>query len=404
RKENVIAVTEALRRSCSTHGICAIFYTDRGAGYKNKTFDADVGGLMGRLGITKMHALPYNSQAKGIIERFNHVWNDLAKRFPTYIGRDMDKEAKQAIHKETRAEIKEFGVARRLPSWQEFIAAIEKTIAEYNDREHTGLPRFEDPQTGRLRHMTPNEAWAAHVAGGFGAITIDPEEEDDLFRPYVTRTVRRAQVQWNTNFYFHQALERYHEESVMVGYDLDQADRVWVRKLDVSTGQPGELICVAEFAGNAERYIPLSAEQKAVETRNKAAIKRLDERRRAKEAELDAPYLLDQEAVEIADFIDLAQRPEPAPIPVVAIEAAPPSATVTPLAPRRRVFASDEELAAWALEHPDQLTPNQIRVLRDCMSNSTARELMRMSGIDTEALRDLLRAVTNPETSGMRRA
>jgi hypothetical protein len=36
-----------------------IFYTDRGAGYKNKTFDADAGGLMGRLGITKMHALPY---------------------------------------------------------------------------------------------------------------------------------------------------------------------------------------------------------------------------------------------------------------------------------------------------------------------------------------------------------
>ncbi|HRK69671.1 MAG TPA: DNA-binding protein, partial [Hyphomonas sp.] len=84
RKENVIAVTEALRRSCSSHGICAIFYTDRGAGYKNKTFDADAGGLMGRLGITKAHALPYNSQAKGIIERFNAHWNALAKRMPTY--------------------------------------------------------------------------------------------------------------------------------------------------------------------------------------------------------------------------------------------------------------------------------------------------------------------------------
>ncbi|WP_241699961.1 Mu transposase C-terminal domain-containing protein [Tabrizicola fusiformis] len=388
RKENTIAVTEALRRSCATNGICAIFYTDRGAGYKNKTFDADVGGLMGRLGITKMHALPYNSQAKGIIERFNHVWNDLAKRLPTYMGRDMDKEAKKAIHQETRREIKEFGQARRLPSWAEFIAAVEKTIADYNDREHTGLPRYEDPETGRLRHMTPNEAWALHVQNGFEPVRIDPEEMDDLFRPYEVRTVSRGLVKWNTNDYFHLSLEAYHGEEVAVGYDLHQADKVWVRELDLESGQPGRLICVAEFGGNARRYLPLTAEQKAVEDRNRTALKRLDRRRDDKLAELDAPFQLEQQAVELAEFIDLSPARPAEPVTLAVDNTAPAS----PDAPRRRVFRSDEELAAWAIQHPTELTPNQLRVLRDCISNSTARKVLEMAGIDTEVLRTLLRA------------
>lgn len=393
RKENVIAVTEALRRSCSAHGICAVFYTDRGAGYKNKVMDGDdgaaLGGLMGRLGITKMHALPYNSQAKGIIERFNAVWNGLAKEFPTYLGSDMDKEAKQAIHKETRREIREFGVARRLPSWQEFIAAVEKTIAEYNDKPHTGLPRFEDPATGKMRHMSPNEAWAAHVTSGFQPVTVDPAEEDDLFRPYEIRTARRSLVEWNTNKYFHEALQRYEGEEVMVGYDLHQAEKVWVREFDRNSGNPGKLICVAVFNGNAQRYIPLTMEQKALEDRQKAALKRLDDKRQAKIEELNSPFLLDQQAVEIADFIDLATQPEAQPV-VLAVDNA--DAAPVQAQPRRRVFASDAELAAWALKHPEELTAGQIDLLRDCLARSNAREVFRLSGIDTEALRNLLRA------------
>ncbi|WP_323041548.1 Mu transposase C-terminal domain-containing protein [Gemmobacter sp.] len=388
RKENVIAVTEALRRSCSVHGICAIFYTDRGAGYKNKTFDADVGGLMGRLGITKMHALPYNSQAKGIIERFNHVWNNLAKRMPTYIGRDMDKEAKKAVHKETRSEIKEFGQARRLPSWADFIAAVEKTIADYNDEPHDGLPRFEDPETGRRRHMTPNEAWAAHVKNGFEPVRIDPAEEEDLFRPYTVCTTRRSQVRWNTNDYFHESLERYYGEKVMVGYDLHQADKVWVREFDPESGNPGKLICVALYMGNAQRYIPLTAEQKALETRSKSAIKRLNDKIEAKQAELDAPWLIEAQPVEIADFIDMAPEPVPAPAQLVVDNAARDESP----APRRRVFRSDEELAAWALKHPDELTQPQIGLLRECVASRNKLKVFQMAGIDTEALRTLLRA------------
>jgi putative transposase len=232
--------------------------------------------------------------------------------------------------------------------------------------------------------MTPVEAWEAHVATGFEAVGVDPDEADDLFRPYEIRTARRAQVQWNTNFFFHPALEAYHEEKVMVGYDYHQADQVWVREFDLESGQPGKLICVARFGGNAERYVPLSYEQKALETRATARLKRVDRKRDAIEAERDALLMIEQERLTPAPFIDITPTPEPEPAPINVVEGPAPV--------RRRTFASDEELAAWALAHPAELTPNQIAVLKDCMARPAARELFRMSGIDLEALRTLLRA------------
>ncbi|MCB1363602.1 MAG: DDE-type integrase/transposase/recombinase [Rhodobacteraceae bacterium] len=207
RSENQRSVAEALRRSCVANGICAIFYVDRGPGYRNQALDADVSGLMGRLGITKMHAAPYGSQAKGLIERIQGtVWNTLARRLPTYIGRDMDKEAGDRIHKLTRRELREFGQSRHLPDWQTFVRLCDDMVAEYNASEHRSLPKFRDPDTGRMRHMSPNEAWAAHMADGFKPIEVDPHEADDLFRPYEIRQVRRAEVAWNGNRYFDMAL------------------------------------------------------------------------------------------------------------------------------------------------------------------------------------------------------
>lgn len=382
RAENQRSVAEALRRSCVDHGIPAIFYVDRGPGFRNEALDADVSGLMGRLGITKMHAAPYGSQAKGRIERPQAtIWDKLAKRLPTYIGADMDKEAGQKVHKLTRREIREFGQSRTLPSWEDFVGMCQAMVAEYNDRPHRSLPRFEDPATGRLRHMSPNEAWAAHVASGFEPVRVDAEDADDLFRPYEFRTVRRAIVQWNNNQYFHEALEGWHERKVMVGYDWHQADRVWVREFDVATGQPGPLICVARFNAHEKRYVPVSYQETAEEQRAAAALRRLDAKRDKVEAERAVPRLVDMGAPVPATFV--------APETVEPVVPAP-DAVVT--SARRRVFASDEELAAWALAHPADLSPNQIALLKDCLARPAARELFRMSGIDVEALRTLLRA------------
>lgn len=97
---------------------------------------------------------------------------------------------------------------------------------------------------------------------------------------------------------------------------------------------------------------------------------------------------IEQQIQQPADFIDIAPAPMVEPLPVEAPARA--SAQVAP--PRRRGFASDEELAAWALENPGELSPSQISVLQRCLSRPIARENLRANGIDTEALRTLLRA------------
>jgi len=391
RKENVIAVTEGLRRACVSHGIPAIFYTDRGAGYKNKTFDADAGGLMGRLGITKMHALPYNSQAKGLIERFNAVWNDLARTLPTYLGEEMDKEAKQKVHKATRTDVRAFGQSHLLPSWDLFIAMCEAKIAEYNDRPHTGLPRFEDQATGNLRHMSPNEAWAAHVASGFEPVTVHADEEEDLFRPYEIRMVRRALVEWNTNSYFHADLEAWHERRVMVGYDLHQADRVWVREYDEDTGQPGQLICVAEFGGNSQRYVPLTAQRAAEEGRVKGQLRRLSKKTEAALDQLKVPLLEQGMPMPEADFRPVSTRVSE--VASVRIETGPVhSDQGAANQPAALTITSDAELARLCLADPGQLTPGRAQLLREVMSRRNGRELLRISGVDLDELDDLLRS------------
>lgn len=130
--------------------------------------DADVSGLMGRLSITKMHAAPYGSQAKGRIERPNAtIWDTLAKRLPTYIGTDMDMQAGQKVHKITRREIKEFGQSRLLPSWETFVRLCGEMVEEYNAKPHRGLPKFDDPDTGKTRHRGTmsdfrRRRWSAH--------------------------------------------------------------------------------------------------------------------------------------------------------------------------------------------------------------------------------------------------
>ncbi|MEN2979962.1 transposase family protein [Tistrella bauzanensis] len=384
RKENVIAVTEALRKACAQYGIPAIFYADRGPGYKNKTFDADVSGLMGRLGITKMHARAYNSQAKGLIERPNStIWDVLAKRMPSYIGDDADKEAKKKAHQQSRRDLRTIGSTRTMPTWDEFLSICEAWIERYNDQPHRGLPRIEDPETGKRRHMSPNEAWEAHARNGFEPITISADEADDLFRPYEVKTALRGYVSWNNNKYFDHALAPLHGTRVMVGYDYAQADRVWVREYDVESGQPGRLICVARFEANSARYVPLTYERAALEKRAKTRIGRLDKHRAAAIAELRAPLL---EAPVQAPMPIIESVPAAEPVPVTSIA---PAAAAT----RRRVFASDEDLAAWALLHPGEVTAGQARVLRRCLMTETGRDLLRVSGVDTDALRDVLRAV-----------
>jgi len=402
--ESAHAVADALRRACAPEdgrpgGIPALFYTDRGPGYVNEAMTAPLTGLLSRLGVTPMRALPYNSQAKGVIERLNQAYTHAAKSLPTYIGRDMDKEAKLVAFKTTRREIAATGSSRLLLSWTAFLALIDETLAGYNDRPHSSLPLIHDAQLGRRRHMTPRELWDLKTKD-FQPIVPTADEAADLFRPWVIRRTRRALVEWLGNSYFAPELEALDGSDVIVGYDIRDARRVLVRAIDEVDGerQPGRLLAVAQFEGHRTRYVPLTAERAAMEKRNKARLGRLERKAGVIEQELSPAALLDHApafpaaafpapAVAPSNIVDLA----PAAIPTGGI-ASGGNASGGLASAGRPLFRDDTGFAAWIAANPDRATGSDIALLTELLTTPSTQELLRMSGVDLEALRKLVRS------------
>ena len=262
--ESTIGVMDALRDAMQ-HGMFAMFYVDNGSGFANDT----VREVVDRLGGTMTHALPYNSQARGLIERSHQtIWVNAAKKLTSYIGADMDKHAGTKVHRIGRKELRETGRTRLIPTFSEFMAGVEFEIETYNNSPHRGLSKFRDPLTGKLRHMSPNEAWAAACAEGWEPIIAPPDLLNDLSRPQVVRPTRRGEVTWAGETYFLDALRTFHGEEVRMAYDVRDASRVWVRTLD------GDLIGEALVDGNASDYMPKAMLEKAYEKRQSGQMKR----------------------------------------------------------------------------------------------------------------------------------
>ena len=109
--ETAEAVADAVRHSVERCGVPAIFYSDRGKGYKNRRISMTTLSLCSRLSISATQSLPYNSQARGVIERAHGtIWNRLSKEYPSYMGKDMDKEAAKRVFGEV---LKLLGICRR---------------------------------------------------------------------------------------------------------------------------------------------------------------------------------------------------------------------------------------------------------------------------------------------------
>lgn len=263
--ENSIDVMYSLRDAIQRGGMFALFYVDNGSGFAN---DA-VREVVDRLGGEMVHALPYNSQARGLIERAHQsIWVAAAKKLTSYIGADMDKHAGTKVHRISRQQLRDHGRTRLIPTHNEFMAAAEVEVEEYNNRPHRALAKMRDPQTGRMRHMSPNEAWEAARGTGWEPMLAPPELVSDLMRPQVVRRTLRGEVTWDGNRYFLNDLRDIHGEDVRVAYDVRDASRVWVRTMD------GELIGEALLDGNASDYMPMNRIEKGRERRAQGQLKR----------------------------------------------------------------------------------------------------------------------------------
>jgi len=271
--ESGLAVLDAISSAASDYGIPAIFYVDNGSGYKNAMMKDESVGVMTRMGTEVKHSIAYNSQARGMIERVHQtVWIRLAKKLPTYIGADMDSQAKQAVFKKTRKDIKEFGESKQLIGWDEFLQVANDAVNAYNNEPHSGLPRRHNPTTGRREHLTPQMMWDEQVAAmsntGTGLVTVSDAERDDLHRPYTPRKCLRGEINLFGNKYFSRELEQYHNEMMLVGYDIHDGSRVWVRDMT------HRLIAIAGFESNKTGYFEQSAMDYARENRAKNQVKR----------------------------------------------------------------------------------------------------------------------------------
>ncbi|WP_293266775.1 Mu transposase C-terminal domain-containing protein [Neptunomonas sp.] len=285
--ESGIAVLDALIDSC-THAVPAMLYVDNGSGYCNALLKDEAIGVLARLGTDIRHSLPYNSQARGVIERVHQtLWIDGAKSIAGYIGKDMDREAAQLQHKLSRKAIKENGKTHLL-GWENFIDFCEDRMDFYNTKPHASLPKMTD-SAGKRRHMSPNENWAMHQSKGWEAHLLTQDQAADVFRPRVTRKVLRGEIRLLNNRYFSRELEEFHGDSVQVAFDFRDAQYIWVYDQE-----QGRLICKAEWNANTAHYMPMSYIMQAREKRADARLKRVEVKIDEIEAERRGSYALDQ--------------------------------------------------------------------------------------------------------------
>lgn len=260
--ESSMAVADALRNSVENNGIPALIYVDNGSGYKNAFMQDEATGLVGRIGATMTHSLPYNSQARGVIERLHQtLWVDGAKQLPSYMGAAMDREARLQQFKLTRKALKQGGSMPLMP-WDLFVAWCEQRIAEYNARPHRSLGG-----------VSPDLAWRSFCAKGWAAHMMAADEMATLFRPRVSRTLARAEIRLFNNIYFARELEEFHGLEVHIAYDIHDPSKIWVYM------PGGRLLCEAQVNGNSKHYMPVAVVEQARQKRATGRLGRLDAKR-----------------------------------------------------------------------------------------------------------------------------
>lgn len=379
--ESSLAVLDAIRVSALTGGIPAILYVDNGSGYVNQMMNDSATGLLARLGTEMVHSLPYNSQARGVIERLHKtVWVDAAKEVQGYIGKDMDREARQQVFKMSRQALTAKPgevTATPLMPWRLFLEFCAKKAAEYNARPHRSLPKTIDPETGRRRHMSPDEAWALAEQNGFVAEVITEEDARPLFRPQTIRTVRRCEIELFTNRYFNPALEEFHGEKLRIAYDLHDPKMIWVYSSD------GRLICTAELDANVRDYMAPSfveqARDQRLAGREKRLVNKLDEVR----AERAGTYALEDRPSPTLHLVDIPAAAHQ----LLRVDGEMQSIghvqpAVAPAA--RGIFILESERYEWLMQNPDEWTDNDRKFLTQFVASdiyASLRERFEALGI-----------------------
>ena len=275
--ESGLAVLDALRMACETHGIPAIFYTDNGSGFKNQMMTAPGTGILNRLGISPEYSRPRNPQAHGLSERGHQtILIKMAQQMCTYIGDKMDGDTKQLVFKKTRKAMAEGVKSDLMFEFEEFVNGVNYAAEHYNDKPHKGLPALRDPISKKLVHQSPNQAWQLGLERMKRELPQDEwlevsAAQPDLYHPALERVCTRGEVTLGKLKYFSKELEHWTQQRVQVAYSPSDPSKVWVRDLEHQ-----RLLAVAVLAGNSSAYFAESVEETARKKRGATRLKRLE--------------------------------------------------------------------------------------------------------------------------------
>ncbi|ASD96830.1 DDE-type integrase/transposase/recombinase [Salmonella enterica] len=285
--ENVFAVAGAIQHGIRNHGKPFIYYSDNGSGETADVLDKEVVGILPRLGVNHPTGIAGNPQGRGIIERLNRTLPmRIARKYRTYFGKGADRETLRKLNRDLRSAFntlqqgknlnaKQRAAMRDLPSWAELVEAVREGVEWYNNRPHSELP-----MKASGKHFSPAEYRKKRLAEEDTEIEwLSDVELRDMFRPMVEKPVRRCEIHWLNNIYYAPELRDEHGRKVLISYDIHNAEKIIVRRLD------GSFICEAVWNGNKRAAFPVSAEYHKHQQRIKGMRKRAEEKLRDAEDE-----------------------------------------------------------------------------------------------------------------------
>lgn len=304
--ESTIAVSAAFRHAqIQTRARALVYYSDNGSGQTGKPIDCPIHGTLARQGIAHQTGIPGNAQGRGIIERLWQVTAiPLARTYPTCTWRGADKEA---TRKMLAGLNKKDGTPERLlPTFAEFMADCERVLGwegEYNT-QHSHR---------ELGGLTPAEAYAARLDPDsvFYAAAQDADI-DAMWLPEVARTPQRGVISLFGNEYARGDLPGLLAESekVRVRFDIHNADRVWLYRMD---GRP---LGAADWDAHKRAAFPVPyIEQKRAE-RVESKVKSLEKKAAVSRAELGNVIEgeFSETLIPARDVIDIPRSEKPVPL------------------------------------------------------------------------------------------
>lgn len=222
-KPNSYVVKKCFRQGVESFGLPEKVYFDNGKDYKEKSFDRDYPlSLVNQLGISVMYAQPYHGQSKPIERFFGTLEERFGKLFPTYTGRN----AKQRPEKMM---VSNSAIYKKAPSMDEVIKELDAFIKEFHDTPSDAC---------EMNRRTPNEVYFENLETK--RILRNKEVLSILCGTFEERKVDRGYVRFKNRTYYNDALIPKNKETVIVNYDCDNLDRLYIFNSDLT------LLCIAE--------------------------------------------------------------------------------------------------------------------------------------------------------------